>query len=198
MITRGWGRTTVRTVREDGEVEFLLMVGDDLVEASLPHPVRLLDPPPPVTPLPDFRAAVRGALAAPLVLPPMDRLVGRGSRVTIAFDDPCLPLPPPLFDPRAVMIEEVTAGLLAVGVRADDLTFVCANGLHRQWSRAELLPLVGPRIMGRFAAQLACYDAEDPAANVHLGRTASGLEVEVSRWSPTPTWWSTSGCPGPR
>ena len=162
-------------------VDFLLMVGDDLLEASLPMPVRLLDPPAPMAPLPDFRAAVRGALAAPLALPPVAKLVGRGARVTVAFDDPCLPLPPPLFDPRAVVIEEVTTRLLAAGVRPDDLTFVCANGLHRRWSRTELLPLVGPRIMARFGQQLDCYDAEDPAANVHLGRTPSGLEVEVGR-----------------
>jgi hypothetical protein len=170
-----------RTPHDADKVDFLLMVGDSLVETSLPGPVGLLDPPPPLAPLPDFRGAVRSALAAPLALPPVAKLVGRGSRVTIAFDDPCLPLPPPLFDPRVVMIEEVTAALLAAGVRADDLTFVCANGLHRRWSRAELLPLVGPRIMARFAAQLDCYDAEDPAANVHLGRTFSGLEVEVGR-----------------
>ena len=172
---------SARTPRDAGEVDFLLMVGDDLIEAALPRPVRLLDPPPPMAPLPDFRAAVRGALAAPLAVAPIARLVGRGARVTIAFDDPCLPLPPPLFDPRAVMIEEVTTALLAAGVRAQDLTFVCANGLHRRWSRAELLPLVGARIMARFAAQIDCYDAEDPAANVHLGRTSSGLEVEVAR-----------------
>jgi hypothetical protein len=35
--------------------------------------------------------------------------------------------------------------------------------------------------MARFARQIDCYDAEDPDANVHLGRTSCGLEVEIGR-----------------
>jgi hypothetical protein len=58
---------------------------------------------------------------------------------------------------------------------------VCANGLHRSWAPWELLPLVGPRLWARFRGRIGCYDAEAPEANTTLGRTASGLVVEVSR-----------------
>lgn len=162
--------------------DFFLLAGDDLVPVSLPGPVSFVQAPPPLEPLPGFRQAVRRALAAPRGTPPLARLAGRGARVTVAFDDPCLPLPPLLDDPRRVMLEEVIAVLEQVGVRGADLTLVCANGLHRQWTRWELLPLVGPRLSARFADRMHCYDAEDPAANISLGRTASGLLVEVSRW----------------
>jgi len=99
----------------------------------------------------------------------------------VAFDDPCLPLPPLLSDPRRVVLEEVLSGLRAAGVRDQDVTLLCANGLHRKWTAAELLPLVGPAVYARHRHRLACYDAEDAEANVSLGSTASGLLVEGSR-----------------
>lgn len=161
--------------------DFFLMAGDDLVPVSLPGEVTFVEPPPPLEPLPSLRHAVRRVLDAPRGCPPLARLARRGARVTIAFDDPCLPLPPLLGDPRRVMLEEVVGVLERAGVRQVDMTLVCANGLHRQWSGWELLPLVGPRLSARFGESLDCYDAEDPSGSVSLGRTASGLLVEVSR-----------------
>ena len=140
-----------------------------------------MEPPPPLEPLPDFRAAVRRALEAPLGFPPVARLVGRGSRVTVAFDDPCLPLPPLLFDPRRVMFEEVVHALLQAGVRPADMTLICANGLHRQWSQMGAAPA------GRPAPDRPLRRAGDllrrrgPGRQRPPGRTSSGLVVEVSR-----------------
>lgn len=161
--------------------DFFLMAGDDLVPVSLPGEVAFVEPPPPLEPTPSLREAVRRSLEAPRDSPPLARLARRGAHVTIAFDDPCLPLPPLVDDPRRVMLEEVVQSLEQAGVRQVDMTLVCANGLHRQWSSWELLPLVGPRLSARFRGSLRCYDAEDPSASVSLGRTASGLVVEVSR-----------------
>lgn len=160
--------------------DLILLAGDDLVPVRLPGKVEVIQPPPPVEALPDLRAATRAALAAPLGYPPLARLAGRGSRVTIAFDDPCLPLPPPLADPRRVVLEEVVADLVDAGVRPADLALICANGLHRTWSRVELLSVVGPRLMLEHGRRVRCYDAEAPDENVELGRTPSGLLVEVS------------------
>lgn len=171
-----------RLVRKPGgALDLLLMAGDDLVEVTVEGPARVIDPPPPLEPLPDFAASVRRALRAPAGLPPLGRLVGPGARVTVAFDDPCLPLPPPLADPRSQVLEQVVDELSAAGVRDRDLTLVCANGLHRRWRRRELAPIVGPRLLRRFGDRITCYDGEDPDANVSLGSTESGLLVEVSR-----------------
>ncbi|GAB4259576.1 MAG: lactate racemase domain-containing protein [Thermoleophilia bacterium] len=159
----------------------MLLAGDDLREVRLPGPVQLVNPPPPLEPLPDFPAAVTAALDMPLGLPPLERLAGRGARVTVAFDDPCLPLPPPLVDPRQVVLRAVVARLTAAGVRREDIALVCANGLHRRWTARELRPIVGATLARRFGDRVECYDAEDPGANVSLGRTESGLVVEVSR-----------------
>ncbi len=162
--------------------DVLLLSGDDLLPVRLGGDVRLADPPPPLEPLPDFRGAVAQALRRPLGLPPLARLAGRGARVTVAFDDPCVLLPPPVADPRRTVLAEVCAQLFAAGVRPADVTLICANGLHRQWTRAELLPLVGLRLMAGLGGRVRCYDAADPAGSVVLGTTASGLRVEVSRW----------------
>lgn len=159
----------------------LLLAGDGLVEVRLDGPVRVVYPPPPLEPLTEFRPHVRRALASPLGLPPLRRLAGPGSRVTVAFDDPCVLLPPPVRDPRSVVLEEVLDELTAAGVRERDLTLVCANGLHRRWRRSELLPLVGRRVMRRFGDRIRCHDAEDPEGNVSLGETDGGLTVEVGR-----------------
>ncbi|MHB1344873.1 MAG: lactate racemase domain-containing protein [Thermoleophilia bacterium] len=170
----------MRTAR-GGTTSALLPAGDDLVEARVVDPVRVIDPPPPLEPLSDLRTHVRRALAAPLGMPPLRCLAGTGARVTVAFDDPCVLLPPPLRDPRPVVLEEVVDVLTAAGVRDRDITLVCANGLHRRWRRRELLPLVGRRLMRRFGDRILCHDAEDPEANASLGVTESGLTVEVSR-----------------
>lgn len=159
----------------------VLLAGDDLVQVRLDGAVRIVDPPPPLEPLPDLRASVRRALAAPLGLPPLRRLAGRGARVTVAFDDPCVLLPAPVRDPRPAVLEEVVGELTRAGVRDTDITLVCANGLHRQWRRRELLPLVGRGLMHRFADRVVCHDGEDPDANVSMGVTPGGLTVEVNR-----------------
>lgn len=164
-----------------GTTSALLLAGDDLIGVRLDGRVRVVDPPPPLEPLPNLRTHVRRALAAPLGLPPLRRLAGPGARVTVAFDDPCVLLPPPARDPRPVVLEEVLNELTAAGVRDRDVTLVCANGLHRRWRRAELLPLVGRRLMRRFGDRIVCHDGEDPEGNVSLGTTESGLAVEVSR-----------------
>ncbi|HZK48138.1 MAG TPA: lactate racemase domain-containing protein [Thermoleophilia bacterium] len=161
--------------------DLVLMAGDDLVEVTIGGAVRVIDPPPPLEPLPDFAKSVRRALRAPMGLPQLRRLVGPGARVTVAFDDPCLPLPPPWVDPRRQVLEQVVDALSDAGVRDHDLTLVCANGLHRRWRARELAPIVGPRLRRRFGDRIVCYDAEDAEANVSLGPTESGLLVEVSR-----------------
>jgi lactate racemase len=171
---KGGGHSSTRA-------DVLLMAGDDLVEATIPGPVRLLDPPPPLEPVTDFRGAVRVALASPRGCRPLARLAGPGARVTVAFDDPCLPLPPMIGDPRRIVLEEVVGLLLDAGVAVRDLDLVCANGLHRKWSSWELLPLVGPRLLAAVGSRLSCYDAEDADANTSLGTTPSGLRVEMSR-----------------
>ena len=66
--------------------------GDDMVTVNLPDETRVLSALDPLEALTDYERSVRYALSSPLGCPPLREQVGPRSRVTIAFDDPCLPL----------------------------------------------------------------------------------------------------------
>lgn len=133
-------------------------------------------------PLPgrDPAQAVREALAAPLDSPPLAELARGARRVTIAFDDPTVPCWAPIW-PAA--IGAALAELERAGVPRRGVTLLCANALHRQFTAAELGAILGDELVAEFApdGRLRCHDAEDPEGLVHLGATAAGEEVELSR-----------------
>lgn len=160
----------------------LVFYGDDLVQVELPERTRIIEAPPCLPALPDFRNAVREALRLPLGSPPLRELVDSRSRVTVAFDDPCLPLPPALKDPRGPAVEVVLEELFAQGVKRENVNLVCAVGLHRKWAQRELRHLLGRRVWAMMGpGRIANHDAEDPTGTVDLGNTASGYPVEVNR-----------------
>ncbi len=160
----------------------LVFYGDDLVMVDLPERTRVVEAPPPLPPLRDYPRRVREALREPVGSPPLAELVGPGSRVTVAFDDPCLPLPPCLRDPRGPAVEAVLEELFSLGVRREDVELVCAVGLHRKWTERELRHLLGERVWAVMGpARISNHDAEDPAGVVDLGTTPEGYRVEVNR-----------------
>ncbi len=160
----------------------LVFFGDDLIRVELPDRTRVIEAPPPLPPLHDYPRRVREALRDPVGCSPLSELVGPGSRVTIAFDDPCLPLPPAWRDPRGPAVEAVLRELFSLGVRREDVELVCAVGLHRKWTERELRHLLGRRVWAVMGpARIGNHDAEDPTGVVDLGVTANGYPVEVNR-----------------
>jgi len=102
--------------------------------------------------------------------------------VTIAFDDPCLPLPPMRRDVRGRAIGVVLEELFAAGVLKNNITLICAIGLHRKWTANELRFLLGGRVWAEMGGRrVRNHDAEDPLEIVDLGRTPNGHPVRVSR-----------------
>jgi hypothetical protein len=126
----------------------------------------------------DQEAAVRAALAEPLGLPRVGRLVRPGARVLIAFDDPTAPSFGPI---RRLAIEAILEELAEAGVPEENVLLVCANGLHRKWTHQELASILGQELVQRFGSRLTCHDAEDPDNLVYLGTTPNGYDVEVHR-----------------
>ncbi len=158
-----------------------LPYGGSSVEVSLPDRARLVgggDGRPRVPPVADQEAAVRAALARPLGLPRVGELVRPGSKVLIAFDDPTAPSFGPV---RRLAIEAILEELATSGVPEENVTLVCANALHRKWTRQELAAILGQGLVDRFGDRLFCHDAEDPDNLVYLGATPSGHEVDVHR-----------------
>ncbi len=103
-------------------------------------------------------------------------------KLTIAFDDVSLPLPPmrpP--DVRQRVIEAVLDMAAEAGV--DDVVLIAALSLHRRMTEAELRHALGDRVFDAFAPHglLTQHDAEDPANLVHLGVTDAGEDVEINR-----------------
>ena len=68
--------------------------GDGFGLERFPLGTRVVYPPEPLPGLPDVRAAIAQALEEPMDSEPLRVLLRRGMRLTIAFDDISLPLPP--------------------------------------------------------------------------------------------------------
>ena len=149
----------------------------------LPAGSRVVYAPEPLDPLTDPATAIRHALLQPAGdRDPLPALLCPGMRLTIAFDDISLPLPPmERPDNRQRVIEQVLD--LAAEAGVDDVVLIVALALHRRMTEAELRHALGDRIYDAFAPNglLTQHDAEDPAALVHLGLTDQGEDVEINR-----------------
>jgi len=163
---------------------FKIPYGDSTIQTELPERTRVLRQTNKALPaLPDVAQAVRDALNLPIAHEPLSKLVNHKSRVTIAFDDPIAYLPqqrPPDF--RQVAIRVLLEELDKLGVALYNVRLVCAVGLHRKWTTAELATIIGEDLAYRFGpSKLFNHDAEDKDNLVFLGETRRNQEVEVNR-----------------
>src|SRR5215216_6560433 len=143
---------------------------------------RVIYAPEPLDPLDDIDGSIRHALLNPIDHDPLPELLFAGMKLTIAFDDISLPLPPMRRpDIRQRIIEAVLDLAAAAGV--DDVHLIAALALHRRMTEAELRHAVGDRVYDAFAPQGLLYnhDAEDPDNLAFLGTTPQGEEVEISK-----------------
>jgi hypothetical protein len=148
----------------------------------LPVGSRIVYPPEALPVLDDIDGAIRHALLHPVDSDPLPALLHPDMRLTIAFDDISLPLPPMRRpDVRQRVIEAVLD--LAAEAGVDDVHLIAALALHRRMTEAELRHAVGDRVYDSFAPRglLYNFDAEDPDALTFLGETDQGEEVEISK-----------------
>ncbi len=115
--------------------EVSLHYGAERLTISLPNDTRVIQPKAALPRLKDVAAATREALLHPQSGPSLDSLAKPGAKVCIAFDDPavftfCDP------DPRDDMLTAALEILLDAGVLLQDIHLLCANALHRKWTRA--------------------------------------------------------------
>ncbi len=93
-----------------------------------------------------------------------------GMRVTIAFTDATRACP----DER--LVGALIGELEQSGVAPDDITLICATGLHRPSTFAERLAKLGPAIVSRY--RIIDHNALDPGNLVDLG-TIDGIPLVV-------------------
>src|SRR3954449_307260 len=165
----------------DSSPPTLFHSGEQFRLERLPVGSRIVYPPPPLKGLADVDAAIAAALDSPLGMDPLDSLLSPGMKLTIAFDDISLPLPP-MREPdiRSLVIEQVLERAYRAGV--EDIHLIAALALHRRMTPDELRRAVGRRVFDEFFPdRLYNHDAEDPDGVVGLGETRHGEAVELSK-----------------
>lgn len=160
-----------------------IVYGDRSLTARVPGRTEILKAPPPLQALSDPAEAIRKALCHPIDHDSISNLVGPGSKVTIAFDDPVVPqvsMRKPDF--RELTITVLLEKLDKLGVARNDVRLLCANALHRKFTNGELSTILGDKIALRFGPnRLFCHDAEDNDNLLSFGETQRGFEIELNR-----------------
>ncbi len=132
--------------------------------------------PPKVDPV----ATTRAALDAPLEMPTPKELAGPGKTAAIVFPDRVKGGAHRLAH-RRVCIPMIVEDLLAGGCRLEDITLVCAQGLHRRNTYEEWLWYLGPEIVNTFwPDRIFNHDAEAPDL-LDLGEDDMGNSVQTNR-----------------
>jgi hypothetical protein len=165
----------------------LMWHGEGFRLERLPAGARVIYPPESFDPIQDPDAAIRAALESPVGdSAPLSALLRPGMKLTIAFDDVSLPLPPMQApDVRSRVMEAVLDAAAAAGV--DDVVLIAALALHRRMTEPELRHALGSRIYDAFAPHglLQQHDAEDAENLLHLGLTDQGEDVEINKRAAT-------------
>jgi hypothetical protein len=157
-----------------------IVYGDSMIPVKLPENVQSAPPglSTNLAPVDDIAAVIRRALQQPLGRPALRELAKPNWKVTVAFDDPTVPCFAPVWEPAIrLVIEE----LEKKGVQRSDITLLCANALHRKFTRRELARIIGKDLVKEFGYRLICHDAEDVENLTYLGRTQSGYDVEINK-----------------
>jgi lactate racemase-like protein len=159
----------------------LFHYGEGFRLERLPEGSRVVYPAEPRPAVKDLKARIRYALEHPHNCEPLRHLLKAGMRLTIAFDDISLPLPPmKLPDVRQIVLEQVLEMAARAGV--DDVKLLVANSLHRRMTGAEIKRIVGERVFRSFwPDDLKNFDAEDHENLTYIGTTDRGEVVEISR-----------------
>ena len=159
----------------------LVHEGEGFRLQEFPLGTRVVYPPESLPAIRDVDAAIEHALTHPENSEPLSALLRPDMRLTIAFDDISLPLPPMRQpDIRQRVMERVLT--LAAGAGVDDVAIVAANALHRRMTAEEIRRIVGERVFRSFwPDRLYNHDAEDRDNLLQVGVTEQGEDVEINR-----------------
>jgi nickel-dependent lactate racemase len=127
----------------------------------------------PAEPITDIPQAIAAALAQPVGSLPLREIARPGMRVCIVFTDSTRACPDHLLVP-ALLSE-----LEQAGVRAADITLLCAVGMHRPSTPAEKIAKLGAEIVARY--RVIDHEPQNPQVLVDLGVTPGGVPVLLHR-----------------
>jgi nickel-dependent lactate racemase len=155
--------------------EEFIFYGDEVRIERFPEETRFILANPPMPPLVDFEKAVKWALDQPLKAEPLEKQLKPSSRVKIAFDDLCVPVPLMRNDVRGRVIKVLLKRLYALGIPKENIQLICANGLHRKWTLKELSLVIGKEVIQEMGPErVSCHDGTKEEELIFLGTTDSG------------------------
>jgi nickel-dependent lactate racemase len=120
---------------------------------------------------PDPWETLLGALRGPVAGPPLRDVVRPGQSVAISVCDITRP------QPRELMVGAVLTELEGI-VDPSDVTVLVARGTHRASTRAELLEMLGARVLS--GCRIIDHDARDQSGLIDLG-TIGDVPVWLNR-----------------
>lgn len=161
----------------------VIFYGDDVLVYDFPEQTRIFYAPKPLPPFQDEKAAIREALNNPVGSRRLEDIINENSRVAICFDDVSVPLPQMRDDVRAKAAEVVLEKLRDIGLKRENIIFICATGLHRKCKSKELAHILGKKVFREYGDRVINHDADDKENLVVLGKTKEGYEVEINRFA---------------
>lgn len=127
----------------------------------------------PANPVQDAGYAIRQALEQPISSPPLCEIAKPGQHVCIVFTDITRACPDHLLVP-ALLSE-----LAKAGVQDQDITLLCATGLHRPSTPTEKVSKLGAEIAARF--RVIDNEPQNADSLIDLGFTPDGAPVQIHR-----------------
>ncbi len=155
--------TTIGIPWTDGVLEVELPATWKVLGTLLPRESSTEESPP---------AACAGALARPYETAPLSGRDLSRSRIIIVADDHSRPTPVKSFLPA--VLDELKKG----GARDGNISFLLANGVHRQSTEQEAAEKIGSNCASRYSWR--CHDAYDRAGLTDLGSTSRGTKVSIN------------------
>jgi len=126
-----------------------------------------------VEPAMDSRSLIQEALAHPIGSAPLRELARPDDRACIVFTDSTRS------SPDHLLVPALLAELEKAGVRDENITLLCATGVHRPSTPEEKIAKLGADLVDRY--RVIDHEPQNPAALVDLGYTSGGVPVQVHR-----------------
>ena len=159
----------------------IIFYGDDVLIYDFPAQTKIIRAKEPIDPLENAKRAINEAIDNPMASKRLEDLIDVNSRVVICFDDVSVPLPMMKDDVRVKAAEIVVEKLKKLGVKKENVLFICATGLHRKCTPKELRHILGKNVFKEYKDRIINHDASDNEKLKVLGTTKQGYEIEINK-----------------
>lgn len=163
-------------------------VGEQMLCVEVPNLIGVVTPPH-LPGVPDPATEIRRAMQNPIGSPPLYELAQGKRSAAIVINDITRPYP------GGLMVLEIARELGRAGLTDGQIFLVVAYGNHRTNTREELIAAYGKEVVDRF--RIVHHYANEPNTLVTIGRTTTGVEVQINREFYEADLKITTGCIAP-